>query len=598
MKPITLGQMVEGEAATIDLDYLVETRLLIQANSGAGKSWALRRLLEQSFGKVQQLVIDPEGEFASLRERYDYVLAGRGGEATVDPRSARLLARRLLELNASTILDIYELRAHERVRFVRLFLEALVDAPRELWHPCLIIIDEAHVFAPQRGEAESLGPVIDLATRGRKRGYCAVLATQRLSKLHKDAAAETNNKLIGRSALDVDMKRASEELGFVSRDDQQQLRSLAPGEFFAFGPAITSVVRRVMIGGVETTHPKIGTSHAAPPPPPSDKVKAVLGKLADLAAEADEEADQVRRLQVDNATLKRQLSLKGSDSFVQSLQAENTRLREQAKEGRGASEAEIKRRIDEATRDVRRDLSATARAGAQEAASFRRLAGSWQRARQQIEGALAKLPTSPDSQQPITVPDQSPFLDGKPLRDLMESADKSYPVARYSETPSANGLKAGAVRILRELASRYPAAWTKSQLGALTGFTPSGGTFSTYISELRRRSLINVSGKEISVTEQGLTFCGDVPAAPRSHDEVMQMWRGALKAGCYRMLEEIVRTGAEGIDKFALAEATGFTASGGTYSTYLSILRRNGLVEINGSQIVATDILWPEPVPA
>jgi len=34
-----------------------------------------------------------------------------------------------------------------------------------------------------------MGPVIDLATRGRKRGYCVVLATQRLPKLAKDAAA-------------------------------------------------------------------------------------------------------------------------------------------------------------------------------------------------------------------------------------------------------------------------------------------------------------------------------------------------------------------------------------------------------------------------
>src|SRR5689334_16314253 len=32
----------------------LDTRLLIQANSGGGKSWLIRRLLEQSHGKVQQ----------------------------------------------------------------------------------------------------------------------------------------------------------------------------------------------------------------------------------------------------------------------------------------------------------------------------------------------------------------------------------------------------------------------------------------------------------------------------------------------------------------------------------------------------------------
>ena len=186
MRPFDIGPGV-----ACDPDVLLNTRLLIQANSGAGKSWALRRLLEQTHGQVQQLVIDPEGEFATLRERYDYVLAAKtGGDTLADPRTAALLAERLLELGVSAVLDIYELKAHERVQFVRRVLEALVDAPKRLWHPVLVVLDEAHVFAPEKGSAESLQAVIDVATRGRKRGYCLVQATQRLSKLHKDAAAE------------------------------------------------------------------------------------------------------------------------------------------------------------------------------------------------------------------------------------------------------------------------------------------------------------------------------------------------------------------------------------------------------------------------
>ncbi|HET6372680.1 MAG TPA: hypothetical protein VFG76_05200, partial [Candidatus Polarisedimenticolia bacterium] len=47
---------------------------------GGGKSWCLRRILEQTHGAIQHLVIDPEGEFASLRERFDYVHAAKHGE--------------------------------------------------------------------------------------------------------------------------------------------------------------------------------------------------------------------------------------------------------------------------------------------------------------------------------------------------------------------------------------------------------------------------------------------------------------------------------------------------------------------------------------
>src|SRR5216684_1816440 len=125
---------------SIDLPTLIDTRLLIQANSGGGKSWLIRRLLEQSHGKVQQIVIDLEGEFFTLREKFDYILAAKEGDTAAEPRSAALLARRLLELNVSAIIDLYELSHQERKRFVRLFLSAMINAPKSLWHPCLVIV--------------------------------------------------------------------------------------------------------------------------------------------------------------------------------------------------------------------------------------------------------------------------------------------------------------------------------------------------------------------------------------------------------------------------------------------------------------------------
>ena len=97
MSKIVIGE-AEGKNIGFDLDVLMPSRLLIQADSGGGKSWLLRVLLEQIFGKMQAIAIDPEGEFASLREKFPYVLVGKGGETPADPRSASLLAQRLLEL--------------------------------------------------------------------------------------------------------------------------------------------------------------------------------------------------------------------------------------------------------------------------------------------------------------------------------------------------------------------------------------------------------------------------------------------------------------------------------------------------------------------
>ena len=39
----TIGKSADGKALRVDMDSLIVSRLLIQANSGAGKSWAIRR---------------------------------------------------------------------------------------------------------------------------------------------------------------------------------------------------------------------------------------------------------------------------------------------------------------------------------------------------------------------------------------------------------------------------------------------------------------------------------------------------------------------------------------------------------------------------
>lgn len=196
---IIIGKSARKNVA-IDLDRLMASRLLIQADSGGGKSWLLRRLCEQLFGKVQLIVIDPEGEFATLREKFGFVLVGKGGETPADPRSAALVAHRLLELRASAICDIYELKHHARHAWVAAFLESLTDIPKKLWgRQVVIVVDESHMFCPEKGkgESEAYGAMVDLCTRGRKRGHCAVFATQRLGQLSKDASSQLQNRLIG-----------------------------------------------------------------------------------------------------------------------------------------------------------------------------------------------------------------------------------------------------------------------------------------------------------------------------------------------------------------------------------------------------------------
>jgi uncharacterized protein len=200
-----IGRFIGGGKLELDLPGLVDTRLLIQANSGGGKSWLLRLIAERA--GIQTIVLDNEGEFASLREAVDVLLVGASGEVPANPRYLRA---DYSNSRFSAVVDLDELKLAERRRVVKLFLESLIHLPRELWRPTLVILDEAHIYCPERvsGEAESTEAVISLMSQGRKRGYAGIIATQRLSKLHKDAAAEANNVIIGRTWLDADQVRA------------------------------------------------------------------------------------------------------------------------------------------------------------------------------------------------------------------------------------------------------------------------------------------------------------------------------------------------------------------------------------------------------
>ena len=71
---IEMGLTTAGACATLDLEELLATRLLVQGNSGSGKSHLLRRLLEQSAAWVQQAIIDPEGDFVTLADRFGHLV--------------------------------------------------------------------------------------------------------------------------------------------------------------------------------------------------------------------------------------------------------------------------------------------------------------------------------------------------------------------------------------------------------------------------------------------------------------------------------------------------------------------------------------------
>ena len=584
MSTPTLGKTRARKPLPIDVERLISSRVLLAAMSGAGKSWALRRILEQTHGQVQQLVIDPEGEFFTLREKYDYVLAGRdGGDCPAEPRSADLLARRLLELGVSAVLDIADLKRPERELFVTRFLEGLVNAPRKLWHPVLVVVDEAHEYAPESGKKAggrkaSTDAVIDLMARGRKRGYCGMLATQRLSKLSKDAAAEAGNVLIGRSTLQLDVKMVVEMLGLVGREEQQRVKKLGDGDFFVFGPALSDEVKLVKVGDVQTTHPRAGKL-APPPPPPRARIREVLGELADLPAEAQQEARTAEELRRRIRDLERELRQASAGAPVDTKQLDEARAREREAEASAtALRTELGRvagRIDSRSSSVARHLE-TARLELEKAADA---------VRAPIDIELPQRPA----------PQIEPEKRNRPVQTSARPAAAPRALAPIpaGDLPGPQQRILDAIAWFNHVRLDEP---TKVQIAAVARYAVNGGGFRNPLGAARTAGLVEYrAGDAVVLTDAGRELAQhpeEAPTVEEMHRRVLETLPGNTHR---RILLEVLEVYPEAIDAEELAARVGMAASGGGFRNPLGRLRTLGLIDYpERGQVVALPVLFLE----
>jgi uncharacterized protein len=275
---IEMGQTTAGTPATLDLEELLATRLLVQGNSGSGKSHLLRRLLEQSAPWVQQTIIDPEGDFVALADRFGHLLIDAQDHTE---QGLQVAGERARIHRVSTVLNLEGLDAENQMRRAAAFLDGLFEIARDHWYPMLVVVDEAQLFAPAiAGEVTdearklSLGAMTNLMCRGRKRGLAGIIATQRLAKLAKNVAAEASNFLMGRTFLDIDMARAADLLG-MERRQAETFRDLERGQFMALGPALSRRPLGLRIGPTETT-PRNAIPRLMPMPEATADAHAII----------------------------------------------------------------------------------------------------------------------------------------------------------------------------------------------------------------------------------------------------------------------------------------------------------------------------------
>lgn len=571
----------------IDVEELLVTRLLLQADSGAGKSYALRRILEQTYGLALQWVIDPEGEFGTLREKGDYVIVGGenadvpvpslppgASQAEFDKLVASFVVA-LVELKVNVVFDLFDLSVAmdaktknavgrgvafdaTRAGFVASLFRGLIALPKKLWCPMIVAVDEAQTFAPEGGGKESpaLVPLADWSARARKRGQCPLYSTNSLAMLANDVMRGVQNYLIGRCALDADNKRAAKYLR-LDTDGQEELRlGMGKGEFFCFGPALSSTIAKVKVGKVETSHPTPGKPAPVVPEPP-EKVKKVLAQLALVPKKLKEEAVTIEKLKARITELEAEMAKRKIEVEVEEVEIDKKALKRL--EAVAASlekiqkiEAQLLDRKAQALQVVASELD-----------SFRiELA--------KVTGAPAPAPRLERVAEGVIV--RGPAVDR--LVDRRASADEVND--RRPRAAPTGAVKSGAIEMLRVACILGES--DRFTICVLAGIVPGGGTASDYFAALKREGLIVEPSRGIvQPTADGRKQWGSTTGVLTPlHDLIAQ---SGLKAGARKMLEVLVQANGKSMTRADICALAGIEPGGGTASDYFAALKRRGFVE-------------------
>ncbi|WP_325063591.1 ATP-binding protein [Risungbinella massiliensis] len=128
----------------------------------------------------------------------------------------------------------------------------------QFFPPFVIVMDEAHNFAPKGVDSPAKSVLKEIAQEGRKYGVFLFLATQRPTLLDETITAQLNSKFVFRTVRGTDIQTLREETD-LTEDEGKRLPYLRSGDTFvssaAFGRTVFIRVRAAYTTSPHTMNP-------------------------------------------------------------------------------------------------------------------------------------------------------------------------------------------------------------------------------------------------------------------------------------------------------------------------------------------------------
>lgn len=320
-----------AENLSFPLEVVTQT-VAILARKRSGKSYLMRRFIEQLFRARQQVVVcDPKGDWHGIRSSADgkrpglpvLIFGGEHADVPLDPHSGELVATLLVQEGISALLDMGHMRKHELRTFMTFFMETLyrLKAQEKYRTPMMLGIDEADMIAPQKpqtDEARMLGALDDIVRRGGQRGIGCLFATQRSAVVNKNILSQLQILIALRTIAPQDLKAmdawienhgTTEQRGILMKS----LPALPIGTAWFWSPGWPDddgIFKCAKVLPIETfdsgATPKPGQKVKAPKTVADIDLSAVRRQMAETLERA--KADDPKALRAEIVSLKKQIS--------------------------------------------------------------------------------------------------------------------------------------------------------------------------------------------------------------------------------------------------------------------------------------------------
>ncbi len=227
-KPLSISRDLN-----LNLEDLIGQCIAILGIRGSGKSNTAGVIFEELLENNYPLsIVDIEGEYFGLKEKYEVLVVGKGEgvEIEIDAHCAPEIAQVSMEQNVPVVLDLSGFLSEERTELLKAYLSALWNLAGTLRKPYMIGIEEAHEFIPQGVKNELKEMIARIALRGRKRGLGGIVVSQRSAKVDKDVLSQAGMLFLHRVVHEVDMRVYSELLPWRKTEVKEIINSLDTGD--------------------------------------------------------------------------------------------------------------------------------------------------------------------------------------------------------------------------------------------------------------------------------------------------------------------------------------------------------------------------------